>query len=68
LNIYQPRVYPEPDGPSFMGPGRVGLPYSQQDLHDLSAIGRNYGNWSHPGPFTEVPPYELDKDLHEEDP
>nr|HID13007.1 hypothetical protein [Anaerolineae bacterium] len=28
-NIYQRRVYPELDGPTFMGPGPVGPPYTQ---------------------------------------
>ncbi len=60
-NVYQRRVYPELDGPTFMGPGPVGPPYVQQDFDDLAALGANYVNISHPGLFTETPPYVLDE-------
>ena len=49
-NIYQRRVYPELDGPEFLGPGPLGPPYTQEDLDRLSALGANYVNVSHPGP------------------
>jgi len=62
-NIYQRRVYPELDGPTFMGPGPVGPPYTQEDLNRLAALGANYVNISHPGLFTETPPYTLDQDI-----
>jgi len=62
-NIYQRRVYPELDGPSFMGEGPVGPPYTQKDLNTLAALGANYVNVSHPGLFTETPPYAADKDM-----
>ncbi len=58
-NIYQRRVYPELDGPTFMGPGPVGPPYSQADFDRLAALGANYVNISHPGLFDESPPYAL---------
>jgi hypothetical protein len=61
-NIYQRLVYPELDGPTFMGPGPVGPPYTQDDFHRLAALGANYVNISHPGLFTEDPPYVLDQD------
>jgi hypothetical protein len=62
-NIYQRRVYPELDGPTFMGPGPVGPPYTQQDFNRLAALGANYVNISHPGLFTETPPYILEQGI-----
>ena len=59
-NIYQRRVYPELDGPYFLGPGPIGPPYTQEDFYRLAAWGANYVNISHPGLFTEEPPYRLD--------
>ena len=64
-NIYQRRVYPELDGPTFMGPGPVGPPYTQEDFDRLAALGANYVNISHPGLFTETPPYTLDQDMQD---
>jgi hypothetical protein len=61
-NVYQRRVYPDLDGPDFMGPGPFGPPYTQDDLNQLATLGANYVNLSHPGLFTENPPYTLDKD------
>jgi hypothetical protein len=60
-NIWQRQVYPELDGPEFLGPGPFGPPYTQEDLDQLSALGANYVNISHPGLFTETPPYLLDE-------
>jgi len=62
-NIYQRRVYPELDGETFMGPGSVGPPYTQEDMDRLSGLGANYVNISHPGLFTETPPYRLNEDV-----
>jgi len=62
-NIYQRRVYPELDGPDFYGPGPVGPPYTQADFDALAAMGANYVNVSHPGLFTESPPYTVDAGL-----
>jgi hypothetical protein len=62
-NLYQRRVYPELDGMQFLGPGPVGPPYTQADLDSLAAMGANYVNISHPGLFTEEPPYALDPDM-----
>ncbi len=59
-NIYQRRVYPELDGTYFLGSGPVGPPYKQDDFDTLAAAGANYVNISHPGLFSENPPYELD--------
>lgn len=62
-NIYQRRVYPELDGNDFMGTGTVGPLYIQEDFNRLSEMGSNYVNISHPGIFTENPPYILDSDV-----
>jgi len=59
-NIYQRRVYPELDGPTFMGQGPVGPPYTQADFDRLASMGANYVNISGPGLFRETPPYTLD--------
>ncbi len=64
-NIWQRRVYPELDGTEFLGPGPVGPPYVQSDFDDLAALGANYVNVSHPGLFTENPPYVLDQDIQD---
>jgi hypothetical protein len=60
-NIHQRLVYPELDGNEFMGTGRVGPVYSQEDFNRLAAWGANFVNISHPGIFTEEPPYRLDE-------
>jgi len=62
-NIYQRRVYPELDGLTFMGPGPLGPPYTQEDFDHLSSMGANYVNISHPGLFGENPPFSLDEDV-----
>jgi len=62
-NIYQRRVYPALDGPTFMGSGPVGPPYTQADFHRLAALGANYVNISHPGLFVERPPFALDEGI-----
>ncbi len=62
-NIYQRRVYPELDGAEFMGPGPIGAPYTQADFDLLAEWGANYVNISHPGLFTESPPYVLDDEV-----
>lgn len=67
-NIYQRIVYPavdgkEVDGTEFLGPGPVGPPFAQGDFDRLAAAGCNYVNVSHPGIFTQKPPYEVDPEL-----
>ena len=62
-NVYQRRVYPELDGTELLGRGPVGPPYTQEDFDDLAALGANLVNISHPGLFTENPPYELDPEI-----
>ncbi|MCK5145217.1 cellulase family glycosylhydrolase [bacterium] len=59
-NIHQRRIYTELDGPTYMGPNPVGPPYRQESFNQLAALGANYVNISHPGLFTEKPPYILD--------
>jgi hypothetical protein len=46
-----------------MGPGPFGPPYSQADFNRLADWGANYVNISHPGLFSETPPYELDSNV-----
>ncbi|MBN1267348.1 MAG: cellulase family glycosylhydrolase [Anaerolineales bacterium] len=60
-NLYQRRVYPELDGVDFLGEGPVGPPYTLSDLQTLASHGANLVNISHPGLYTETPPYELDE-------
>jgi hypothetical protein len=64
-NIYQRRVYPELDGEDFLGSDALGPPYTQQDLDRLAELGANYINISHPGLFTENPPYTLDGEVQD---
>ncbi len=64
-NLWQRRVYPELDGPSFMGTDPVGPPSTQEDFDRLKALGCNYVNISHPGLFSEKPPYNLDKPMQD---
>ena len=59
-NAYQRRVYPALDGPYFLGPGPLGPPYTQADFDRLAAWGANLVVVSHPGLFTEDPPYRPD--------
>jgi cysteinyl-tRNA synthetase len=62
-NIYQRRVYPELDGSEFLGPGPVGPPYVQEDFNQLAAAGSNYVNISHPGLYSETPPFAVDQNM-----
>lgn len=61
VNIYQTVVVPELDGLEFKGPGPVGPPFVQEDFERLAALGVNYVNISHPGLYTEKPPYQVDE-------
>ncbi len=60
-NIWQRIVVPELDGPEFLGSDHVGPPYTQADFDQLAALGANLVNISHPGLFSERPPYVLDE-------
>ncbi len=60
-NIWQRIVVPDLDGLEFLGAGHVGPPYTQEDFDRLAALGANYVNISHPGLFTQDPPYVLDQ-------
>ena len=62
-NIWQRIVVSDLDGPDFLGSGYVGPPYTQEDFDRLAALGANYVNISHPGLFTERPPYVLDEEV-----
>ena len=59
-NIHQRLVYPELDGTEYLGSGPVGPPFTQADFDRLAALGANYVNISHPGLYTETPPYQPD--------
>jgi len=61
--IAQRRVLPAIDGTQFLGPGPVGAPVSDLALDRLAASGANLTILSHPGIFTETPPYRLDRDV-----
>ncbi|MBI1882408.1 MAG: cellulase family glycosylhydrolase, partial [Chloroflexi bacterium] len=58
-NIHQRRSYPDVDG-DLANVGPVIPPYTQADFNKLAARGANYVNISHPGLFTETPPYVVD--------
>jgi hypothetical protein len=62
-NIFQRKVYPELDGPEFMGSGYVGPPYTQEDFYRLADFGANLVVISHPGLFSVKPPYILDREI-----
>lgn len=62
-NIWQRVVVPDLDGDKFLGSDYVGPPYTQADFDRLAALGANYVNISHPGLFTEMPPYVLDEQV-----
>ena len=62
-NTWQRIVVPEYDGYEFLGDGYIGPPYTQEDFDRLAALGANYVNLSHPGLFTERPPYVLDEQV-----
>ena len=64
-NIYQKRIYLELDGSTYMGPGPLGPPFNQEDFDQLVKLGANYVNISHPGLFSERPPFTLDKDVQQ---
>lgn len=60
-NLWQRIVVPEVDGPEFLGQGYIGPPVELSDFEALAALGANVINLSHPGLFTERPPYVLDE-------
>ncbi|MBU1692690.1 MAG: glycoside hydrolase family 5 protein [Verrucomicrobia bacterium] len=62
-NVYQRRVYPDLDGEEFYGPGPLGPPHTQDDFNRLADLRANYVNISHPGLYTESPPYALDTNV-----
>lgn len=63
--LVQRRVYPQIDGPEFLGPGPVGAPISDEALDLLAQSGANLAILSLPGIFTETAPYRLDGALFE---
>jgi hypothetical protein len=62
-NLWQRIVVPELDGPEFLGDGYIGPPVEQSDFDALAALGANVVDLSHPGLFTERPPYVLDEQV-----
>jgi hypothetical protein len=61
INVYQRLIYEGWDDPERYGEGPIGPPYAQEDFDQLAALGANYVNISHPGLFSEEPPFELDE-------
>lgn len=59
----QRRVYRDLDGPSFMGPGAVGAPITEEALTSLAGAGANLAVWSGPGPFAETAPFQPDPQI-----
>jgi cysteinyl-tRNA synthetase len=64
-NIWQSRNYVELHGAGTLGDAPVGPPFTQEDFDNLAALGANYVNISHPGLFTETPPYVLDEEIQD---
>lgn len=64
-NIWQSRNYVEIHGEGTLGYSAVGPTFKQSDFDNLSASGANYVNISHPGLYTEKPPFILDRDIQE---
>ena len=62
-NLWQRIVVPDLDGPEFLGDGYIGPPLTQADFDSLAALGANVVDLSHPGLFTERPPYVLDEQV-----
>lgn len=62
INIHQRLIYEGWDDPEQYGESPVGPPFAQEDLDQLAALGANYVNISHPGLFSEEPPFELNED------
>jgi len=58
--LAQRRVFPELDGPEFLGPGAVGVPITDTALRSLAASGANLVVLSHPGTVAEWAPYVPD--------
>lgn len=58
-NIHQRRSYADVDGDEIAAIPVI-PPYTQADFNKLAALGANYVNISHPGLFTETPPYVVD--------
>jgi Cellulase (glycosyl hydrolase family 5) len=58
--IAQRRVYPDIDGPEFLGSGAVGAPVSDGALDRLARLGGNLVVLSHPGLAGEAPPFAID--------
>jgi hypothetical protein len=64
-NIWQRIVVPDLDGPEFLGDGYIGPPLTQADFDSLAELGANVVDLSHPGLFTERPPYVLDEQVQD---
>lgn len=60
VNIWQRVCVPDLDR-DLLGDGYVGPPYTQADFDRLAKMGANLVILSHPGLFTERPPYRIDR-------
>ncbi|MEQ8434523.1 MAG: hypothetical protein RIA71_09800 [Oceanicaulis sp.] len=56
----QRRVYPDLDGPEFLGRGPIGAPVTGEALDRLAGAGANLASWSGPGLFSESAPFAVD--------
>ncbi len=56
-NIWQKIIERNKEG-NYFGSTSVGPPYAQSDFDELSDLGANAVNISHPGLYTETPPYQ----------
>lgn len=63
-NVWQRVRVPDLDG-DLLGDGYVGPPYTQADFDRLAEMGANLVVLSHPGLFTERPPYRPDPAVQE---
>lgn len=63
-NVWQRIRVPDLDG-DLLGDGYVGPPYTQADFDRLAEMGANLVVLSHPGLFTERPPYQPDPAVQE---
>jgi hypothetical protein len=58
-NIHQRRSYNDADG-DLADVSPIIPVYAQGDFDKMAALGANYVNISHPGLYTETPPYQVD--------
>jgi len=60
VNVSQRRNYPEINDWRVLGWDPAGPPYDEVDFAEIAAMGANVVMLTHPAPFGEAPPYELE--------